>query len=643
MKPKQSLKIELMPDNKCLIEIKAKESNSIQSSLVINNTNKSNNLISTSKENENKSQNDISNLNDSDILSISKTDSSVSINNDIKKQTENNSNMLISFSNISEANINNNGNSSLTNSIIFNKDKENKDESLTPSTLCNYYQKSNNNTPINSNRINNYINNNNNQINSYRVNQKNLNFIFSEMNNSNEKFNVSKKKTPIKYTKSQLSNHDENNEFVEQRNLLSLFEKSNKNLSKKNEFKIEQTNKIEILNNTSSNNSNFINKCSYFSFCGNNNNTKQSNNNNFFQTTLTTKSNNEIFDESDYISPKFNYSIDKTEEKKINTIQQTNNLTKNNIPEIIHRKEHSCLVKNIVNSNLQKAIITKHTKYSSSYNLPNKQNNNLESNIKINKENENNSNKKNIIKTIELNNQIHDTQLSHSSNKKKSKSKEKKNDISQLKTMREKIENIISKNISLLTKKPFKINRKSPSPTSKPQRPKSVNKTINFINNIKPLSFITNNIQNIELKDIMKAKIKYSPSPNIRNNLKVKNLRKEKAFNQKRKIEVSPSSTHNNSSSFCDVNLKTNPNLKTITTINTASKSYKPNNSSYCEISNKKKLKVIQNFSKYKKKSVINKIQNNNILAGKNKPIFSDKVNKIGGDEDNVNFNFDDI
>ena len=643
MKPKQSLKIELMPDNKCLIEIKSKESNSIQSSLVINNTNKSNNLISTSKENENKSQNDISNLNDSDILSISKTDSSVSINNEIKKQTENNSNMLISFSNISEANINNNGNSSLTNSIVFNKDKENKDESLTPSTLCNYYQKSNNNTPISSNRINNYINNNNNHINSYRVNQKNLNFIFSEMNNSNEKFNVSKKKTPIKYTKSQLSNHDENNEFVEQRNLLSLFEKSNKNLSKKNEFKIEQTNKIEILNNTSSNNSNFINKCSYFSFCGNNNNTKQSNNNNFFQTTLTTKSNNEIFDESDYISPKFNYSIDKIEEKKINTIQQTNNLTKNNIPEIIHRKEHSCLVKNIVNSNLQKAIITKHTKYSSSYNLPNKQNNHLESNIKINKENENNSNKKNIIKTIDLNNQIHDTQLSHSSNKKKSKSKEKKNDILQLKTMREKIENIISKNISLLTKKPFKINRKSPSPTSKPQRPKSVNKTINFINNIKPLSFITNNIQNIELKDIMKAKIKYSPSPNIRNNLKGKNLRKEKALNQKRKIEVSPSSTHNNSSSFCDVNIKTNPNLKTITTINTASKSYKPNNSSYCEISNKKKLKVIQNFSKYKKKSVINQIQNNNILVVKNKPIFSDKVNKIGGDEDNVNFNFDDI
>ena len=92
--------------------------------------------------------------------------------------------------------------------------------------------------------------------------------------------------------------------------------------------------------------------------------------------------------------------------------------------------------------------------------------------------------------------------------------------------MREKIENIISKNISLLAKKPFQINnRKSPSPSLKTQRPKSANKTINFINNIKPLSFISNNIQNIELKDIMKTKIKYSHSPNImNNNLKNKNL-----------------------------------------------------------------------------------------------------------------------
>ena len=114
MKPnsKQSLKIELMPDNKCLIEITSKENSSIQSSILINHNNKS--IISSSKDNENKSQNDLSNLNDSDILSISKTDSSISnnSNNEIKKQKENNSNMLISFSNISEAkktNINFNG------------------------------------------------------------------------------------------------------------------------------------------------------------------------------------------------------------------------------------------------------------------------------------------------------------------------------------------------------------------------------------------------------------------------------------------------------------------------------------------------------------------------------------------------------
>ena len=102
-----------------------------------------------------------------------------------------------------------------------------------------------------------------------------------------------------------------------------------------------------------------------------------------------------------------------------------------------------------------------------------------------------------------------------------------------------KIENIISKNISLLTKKPIKINnKKSRSPSLKIQRPKSANKTINFINNIKPLSFITNKNQNIELKDIMKLKLKYSPSPstNIRNNIKNINLRKENLINKKRNV-----------------------------------------------------------------------------------------------------------
>ena len=81
MKPnsKQELKIELMPDNRCLIEIRPKENNSILSSIQMNNTTKSNNIISTTKENQNKFQNDLSNLNDSDILSISKTDSSISI------------------------------------------------------------------------------------------------------------------------------------------------------------------------------------------------------------------------------------------------------------------------------------------------------------------------------------------------------------------------------------------------------------------------------------------------------------------------------------------------------------------------------------------------------------------------------------
>ena len=654
MKPnsKQSLKIELMPDNKCLIEITSKENSSIQSSILINHNNKS--IISSSKDNENKSQNDLSNLNDSDILSISKTDSSISnnSNNEIKKQKENNSNMLISFSNISEAkktNINFNGASLLTNSMIFNKYEEIKEESFTPTNLCNYYQKSNNNTPINNNTINKNNYNENNEINLCGVNQKNLNSIFSEMNNySKEKFNVSKKKTPIKYTKSQLSNNDENNEIVEQKNLISLFEKSNNiNLNKNNQFQIIHTNNIEILNDTSSTNSNFMNRCSYFSFFENKNNNKQSNTNNLINIFSTKKCNNEnnIFDKSNNISPKFNYSLETIEQniEKINDItQQTNinNITKNNQnPEKIHRKEHSCSDKNSQNS------LSKNSKYLSIYNLTNRQNNGTEPNNTINKIiNENelqfnaNLNKKNIIKKVDLKNQIQNIKNYHSSNQNKNKSKEKKinekNDISQLKTMREKIENIISKNISLLAKKPFQINnRKSPSQSLKTQRPKSANKTINFINNIKPLSFISNNIQNIELKDIMKAKIKYSRSPNIRNNnLKNKNLRRQKSLNKNKKvIEISPSITHNNSSSFCE----TNSNLKTITNINNVSNSRKPNQSPSGEILIKKNLKVIQNFSKYKKRSVINQIEynnnknNDNYINIKNKTIISNKDHQI--------------
>ena len=650
MKPnsKQSLKIELMPDNKCLIEITSKENSSIQSSILINHNNKS--IISSSKDNENKSQNDLSNLNDSDILSISKTDSSISnnSNNEIKKQKENNSNMLISFSNISEAkktNINFNGASLLTNSIIFNKYEEIKEESFTPSNLCNYYQKSNNNTPINNNTINKNNYNENNEINLCGVNQKNLNSIFSEKNNySKEKFNISKKKTPIKYTKSQLSNNDENNETVEQKNLISLFEKTNNiNLNKNNQFQIIHTNNIEILNDTSSTNSNFMNRCSYFSFFENKYNNKQSNTNNLINIFSTKKCNNEnnIFDKSNNISPKFNYSLETIEQnlEKINDItQQTNinNITKNNQnPEKIHKKEHSCSDKNSQNS------LSKNSKYLSNYNLTNRHNNGIEPNNTINKIiNENelqfnaNLNKKNIIKKVDLKNQIQNIKNYHSSNKNKNKSKEKKinekNDISQLKTMREKIENIISKNISLLTKKPFQINnRKSPSPSLKTQRPKSANKTINFINNIKPLSFISNNIQNIELKDIMKAKIKYSRSPNIRNNnLKNKNLKRQNSLNKNKKvIEISPSITHNNSSSFCE----TNSNLKTITNINNVSNSRKPNQSPSGEILIKKNLKVIQNFSKYKKRSVINQIEYNNIKNNdnyidiKNKTISSNK------------------
>ena len=96
-------------------------------------------------------------------------------------------------------------------------------------------------------------------------------------------------------------------------------------------------------------------------------------------------------------------------------------------------------------------------------------------------------------------------------------------------------------------------------------------------------------------------------------------------------------------------------NLKTFTNVNTACNTGKLNSPSNEVSTKKKKLKVIQNFSKYKKRSVINEFDNKNYLnknvinnynisnLGKNKPVFSNKVNKINGDEDNVNFNLDDF
>ena len=92
-------------------------------------------------------QSDFSNLNNSDLLSISKTDSSLSNNSfeKIKNAKPDTSNVLVSFSNISETDRLHVTNTNLSSSIVCTKD--NKESALTPSTLCNYYQHSNSNTP----------------------------------------------------------------------------------------------------------------------------------------------------------------------------------------------------------------------------------------------------------------------------------------------------------------------------------------------------------------------------------------------------------------------------------------------------------------------------------------------------------------
>ena len=81
MKPnsKQELKIELMPDNRCLIEITSKENNSILSSIQMNNITKSNNFGYYTEKTAYSSK-----LSDKNILKIKKRSNSKQIFMDIK-------------------------------------------------------------------------------------------------------------------------------------------------------------------------------------------------------------------------------------------------------------------------------------------------------------------------------------------------------------------------------------------------------------------------------------------------------------------------------------------------------------------------------------------------------------------------------
>lgn len=619
-----------------------------------------------SQDNQSINQSDYSNLNDSDILSISKTDSSLSASSfQIMKNQQDNkdesSNLLISFSNISEADprlttsknntsiINNNvDNSNLSSSIVCkNKDNKDKDSSLTPS-VCNYYLHSNNNTPC-SHCSNDEVNIGSN----IKIKQCNLNVIYNNLNNTNNNScgitgSSKSKKTPIKYTKSQLNKTDDGDSG--KKNLINLFNESNNvnqidflsnlkikeenfnsnskpNLTSKNgdNLKIENINHIEyVSNNTNNTNNNLkfeVRNCSNFSF----DITKQ------IQTSNTNTINNETHNSNidnsgkpiECLSPKFSNGFQLTPSS--NTSQST--------------KEKS---------NQQKKS-TNHTKYISSFTLlPSK-----------------------IIKSSSTN-----KLNKHKSSVSLSKSKGKDKNYSKRTTFNSKISNILGSHLNFLkikpksaTKKPNNSSKNSSlekkSNSTNNSTKKNHSNTINFIHNIKPLAFLTGfneDSKKLHFKDLIKAKPKFSPSPlNKKEKIRNTNHKDTKTFSSNRTVftrinkvkNESPKSAaylnmttqNNNNSLYSEYNttkcvMITNPN--NITNIN-----------NHCmNTTIKKPLKVIQNFSNYKKKSELNRKNNhltnqntkkngniNSVL--RNKHIISAKLNKVGGDQES-NFNLED-
>ena len=574
-------------------------------------------------------QSDFSNLNNSDLLSISKTDSSLSNNSfeKIKNVKPDTSNVLVSFSNISETDRVNVTN--LSSSIVCTKD--NKESALTPSTLCNYYQHSNSNTPC-SHCSQDEVNIGTN------IKQTNLNVIYSNLNNNSSINGSSKsKKTPIKYTKSQLNKNEDNNiNNIEKKNLINLFNESNgknndifSNLEIKEEiansihydsvnknkvvnvnrnkqsetFKVENITNLEFVNQTSNNMQFEVRNCSNFSFDITKQYISTLNNNNESNHSLNV---NDTSKHIEYISPKFSNGFQLTPSSNASTKEKT---TKNNSKE------------------------TKHNKYISSFSLL--------------------TNK--IVKSSSTNKL---TKHKQSASYSKSKSKEKESLKNQ--TMNSKISSILGNHI-FLKLKPRSVSKKMNNKTISVEKnnnsghnsnkKKNTSNTINFIHNLKPLSFLkgNNDEQKINFKALIKIKSKYSPSPSNKNGRNSKPKTNNNSVLRKKKIiNASPKSnntnlnvtSHMNNSLYSEYNttkgiINTNPNNVS------AGNSICGNNTTV-----KRPLKVIQNFSNYKRKSELMNSSKRSIKEKKcgqivkNKHVISKKINKIGGDKDS-NSNLD--
>ena len=840
-------------------------------------------------------------LHNSDLLSISKSDSNNSKNNnslsnphikiehyDEEEATMNNnntnnnnnnnqnsevkeevSNLLISFSNISELdpklmftnnkldnnnnnldNMNSNNNtpniniSDLSGSVICNKDKSDIKDDKDTSLLCNYYLHSNNNTPLTNNINNNVMSGNNNEL---KINQCNLNNVYNNITISNS---AKSKKTPIKYTKSQLLLKNEENEESEsnKKNLLLLFNESNisgqyvSNIDildnvciKENEdggkhkkedvFQVENLSNVEYLNeDNNDNNDNNVNKdneigyeykCndirnySNFSFditkqvhCftnKTNSNNSNSNSNNIVPNITNNNTYNNVnennFDidqliqESNYVSPKFNGDVQSP--SNVIHIYSTNPNTKNiysssatsNNTTIKHVTSNSNSNSNTHNNS--------HIKFTSSFNLIN-QYSNANTHSNTNNKLKKHSSTSSLIKTqfpethsklqalntklySLLANNTHFTLLT----KNKASSTERRQNTSKPKSTKQ--SNSTNKNKTRYHSNNYSnIHCNSNSGSRKLNtfnNDNKINSTIAFIQNLKPLSFLHMNDENnkITIRDLIKLRPRLSPSPsnnkqrrkssgnsshnnstntyhtinsNRMNSTRVRKINQSKsplnmqssrkdsrksskernvntvALNRKQKVvndgisnlhlnyssannshheirntkQIKLTSGNNNSSinsnradynnSRCVNN--TNPNNKNKSINGTDGAVGNDGNNYYSHPNStiKKPMKVIQNFSKYKKKSEINSNvkKNNNIQTqkyrnsykeqgmtqrnsgnqiqqrsintissigndsgnhktnsyqlSKNKPIIMKKLNKIGGDQE---ANLDDI
>ena len=588
--------------------------------------------------------------------------------NDLSSHTNNN-NITINNTNHNHSNSHHMNVSNLSGSVIFNKDKSeikddvktiNEDNSLTPS-LCNYYD----NTPLNDNIVNHVGNNGDDKRD---VKRCNLNNLYNNITVSNS--SVNSKKTPIKYTKNQLLlknegddveniNNNNNNNNDNKKNLLLLFNESNisvshisnidiidnvsikdnkdylyNNTKKESIFQVENLSNVEYLQDNNNNTKSVVddNKEKETQVCSssNNNNTSSVRNYSNFSFDITKQShsinnnNNCVVNKHtnyNHCSPTFIANNDQTPSNNINRIY--NSSTKPNSKNLCSTAStgHNTTIKHLSSSN------------------NNNNNNNSNSN----------TNKNSHIKYISSFSFIQQFTSSYSSRSTSCNNKPKRNSSSLTKTqnnvqpINNRTHSVLGGNNSLFAKaKAYSNERKKTKPKSRDHNSNNINhykmktmhsmmhynnnntkttSTIAFIQKLKPFEILKNNTK-LPLYDLIKIRKKrLSPSPINNHKRKQSSL----IIHNNTNGNICSVQTHNKEKiTPKDEHVKDNKYSMDHNCINTNDNS---NNNEYMVV--KKEMKVIKDFSKYKKKSRRNVEENEKKINNK-RNVNCNKGNKIG-------------